>query len=356
MSKFLTRILPFVETEGARNLYKMSNELVIPYQTLRFRMLRLKDQGITIAPALNAEKLGLERIRVSLQLSSNINDTRSLFGGLHQKAGLTYYSRGLVSQVFDCEFMVPKEFRRELPRLLSALEEMKIIENITLQRLLWKEILMMKTQYYDYKECQWDVDFSGISGDPSIRIPTISRSAEFDHIDLLIVKSLQMDPWIKVVDLAKKIGVTEGDISYHINRHVFGRNQISGFRFKWIGTKDAWAKHTILPVTFTFRQLSEDASRHAMSILTATPFTWNHMKAEDGTYISELLVPVVHLPETMRYISDNLRAVDLVPEVAYSDWSCTSNYTIPYLMHEKGKGWEFDAELNLPHVLQTVKT
>ena len=356
VAKFLTRIVPFVETEGARNLYKMSLELSIPYQTLRFRMLRLSEQGITIIPVLNVEELGLQRVRVSFELSTDLKDPKVLFGGLHQTAGLTYYSRSLLTQIFDCEFNIPRDSRKELSRLLLALEEMKIIEKVTLRNLLWKEVLMMKTQYYDYRENQWDIDFTEFSGDPSLKIPSMSHKEDFDHIDLLIIKSLQIDPWIKVVDLAKEIKMTEGDISYHINKHVFGRNQIGGFRFRWVGTRDAWAKHTILPLTLEFKGLSDEDSRHAMSVVTSTPFTWNHMRAEDGTYFSELLVPVSHLPETMRYISDNLRALKLFPRIALGDMSCVSSFTVPYMMHQKSHGWVFNAEMSLSYCLQMIKT
>ena len=355
VSQFLTKIAPYVDIDGARNLNRISRDLSIPYQTLRFRMLRLKDQGISILPMVNAEALGLERVRVTFDLSRDVNDLSAFFGGMHQTAGLHYYSRSMVSQKFDSEFMVAPSARSELVRLLDSLKEIRIMENVTVHRLKWKEVFMMKTQQYDYEHEQWDVDFSNLSSDPSIRIPIPKLSDSYDHMDLLIIKSMQADPWVKVVDLARSFRMTEGDVSYHMNKHVFGRRQVSGFRFKWIGTADAWSKHSILGITMIFKELHDEDARRAMAIITATPFSWNHMRAEDGTYLSELLVPTLNLPETLQYLSDNFRKLDLEPELLYPDWAATCNYTIPYLCHDDQNGWRLNSDESLGYVLQMLQ-
>src|SRR5579875_13861 len=355
VSQFLTKMAPYVNEDGARNLNKISRELSIPYQTLRFRMLRLKEQGINILPVINAEALGLQRIRVMFDLAKDVTNLSSLFGGLHQTAGLHYYSRSLVSQRFDCEFMIPVGSRSELHRLLGALEEMEIVSNLEIRALEWKEVLMMKTQSYDYEQEQWDVDFSHLTSSPSLKIPSPVPSNDFDHTDLLIVKSLQTDPWVKVVDLAKQLKVTEGDVSYHLNRHVFGKRQVPAFRLKWVGNPEAWAKHSVLGMTLVFRSIPDESARHAMSIVTSLPFTWNHMRADDGTYLTELLVPTKHLNESLQYLSDNLREMNLLPEILYPDWSGSSNYTVPYMIHDDQSGWRFNAEESLGYILQMMQ-
>ncbi len=347
---------PYVAEDGARNLNRVSRELGIPYQTLRFRMMRLKKQGIGILPLISAESLGLERIRASLSLSKDVRDPQTFFGGLHQTAGLHYFARSMIAQDFDCEFMIPASSKPELARLLDALEEMGLVKEVTLRRLDWKEILMMKTEFYDYEQEQWDVDFSSLSSDPSIKIPSRNPSDNYDHTDLLIIKSLQADPWVKVVDLAKEFKMTEGDVSYHMNRHVFGRQQVPGFRMRWLGTADAWSKHSILAITAVFKELSEESCRRAMAIITSNPFAWNHMRAEDGTYISELLVPTPQIPETFQHLSDNFRSMELKPQLLHADWACSGTATIPYLMHDNQLGWTFNAEHSLAYMLQMLQT
>ena len=364
VSEFLTRLSPFVDEDGARNLNKISEELSIPYQTLRFRMQRLKDQGITIAPVIDPEKFGLSRFRVSLDVSSDITDVTSLFGGLHQNAGLHYFARSLSSHSFDCEFMIPGRKVGELSKLLRALEEMKLIENPRLRKIVWKEILGMKTKYYDYVNGVWDIDFSRLSSNPSdfeayvtsdsLSLP--SSKNKFDHIDLQIIKSLQMDPWTKSVDIARKLNLTDSDISYHMRNHVFGSKMIRGFKFQWIGSKDSWAKHTLILMTYDFKSLSVDLARHALSIFTACPFTWNLMWIEDGEYMAELIIPVSQMPDTIRYLANGLRPLKLKPdEIGYIDWSCSLNYTIPYLMHDVEAGWRFDCERSLGFIIQMIR-
>ena len=335
----------------------------MPYQTLRFRMQRLKDQGITIAPLLDPEKFGLSRFRVSLDVSPDIPDVTSFFGGMHQNAGLHYFARSLSSHSFDCVFLIPARKVAELARLLKALEEMKLIENPKMRQILWKEILGMKTKYYDYANGIWDVDFSHLTSNPSdYEARTIDPlmvampKNKFDHIDLQIIKSLQLDPWTKSVDIARKLNLTDSDISYHMRTHVFGQKMIRGFKFQWIGSKDSWAKHTLFLITYDFKSLSEELARHAMSIFTACPFTWNHMWIEGGEYMAELIIPVAQMPDTIRYLANGLRPLKLKPdEINYVDWSCSLNYTIPYVMHDSEIGWKFDCERSLGFIIQMIK-
>ena len=175
-------------------------------------MMHLEDEGISVLAIPDIEKLGLERIRTSFKLSSSVKDVRPFFAGLHQSSGLRSYSRSMVNHILDCEFSIPRGTLGELQTILRKLEEMELIQSVELRKLLWKDVLMAKTQFYDYSKGQWDVDFSKLSGDPSsVRIPTISDPERFDYTDLLMIKDLEADPWIKIVDLAKKSSLAHGD-------------------------------------------------------------------------------------------------------------------------------------------------
>lgn len=363
VSEFLTRLSPYVAEDGARNLNKISEELGIPYQTLRFRMGRLKEQGISISPVVEPSRFGLARFRVSFEISPDLTDYVSFFGGLHQSAGLHFYARSLSNHDFDSEFMIPPEKESELSKLLVALEQMGFIENVRKRRLLWKEIIGMKTKYYDYVNHAWDIDFSRLMANPSdykmipgsFAVNSAERS-KYDHIDLQIIKSLQVDPWTKSVDISKKLNLTDSDISYHMRNHVFGSKMISGFKFMWIGSSDSWAKHSVIPMMYFFDSLSEESARHAMSVFTACPFTWSHMLTSNGEYIAELIIPVSQMSETIRYIANGLRPLRMKPtDLTYPDWFCSQNYTIPYTMHHSDSGWLFDAEHSLGYVIQMIR-
>lgn len=355
-AEFLQKLTPYVDSDGGRNLNRISHSLSIPYQTLRFRMMHLKDEGIGVLPVVDTAKLGLEKVRVSFKLSPSMKE-KPFFGGLHQSAGLRYYCRGMLTGVLDTEFNIPGRSLGELRSLLQKLEELKIIQSVKVRRLIWKDILMLKTEFFDYSKAEWDVDFSSLAGDPSVKIPPISSPVHFDYTDLLIIKELELDPWVKIVDLAKKMNSLDREVAYHLNKHVFGNSLISSFRFRWVGTKDAWSKHSIIGTTFFFNEISNEKARHAMSVLTSTPFTWSHMRGEDGTYIVEALYPISQFSETTQYISSKLRALDLYPEVAIPDWSCVSSYTIPYMLYNADSAkWELEAERALEYVLQMVKT
>ncbi len=322
-------------------------------------MLHLKDQGISVLPFVDTAKLGLQRYRVffrmsNLKLAENV---KPFFGGLHQSAGLGYYSRSLLSHKFDTEFAIPVGTQNDLEQLLRMLEESKMIQAAEMHKVEWRDILMVKTQFFDFTTGEWDIDFSRLTGDPSVRIPKPAECVRFDYTDLLIIKEVQMNAWAKVVDIAKSTKIPERDVAYHLNKHVLGRKLITNFRFRWIGTKEAWAKHSVFAMTFMFRDISAEEARHAMSIFMANPFTWNHLYSTDGIYLVETLVPIGQLPEVTQYLSGRLRSVGLTPtEVYYPDWNCVSGFTIPYMLYDQDhRGWKFTAERAFDYTLQSVK-
>jgi hypothetical protein len=354
---FLARLVPFVESDGARNLNQISRDLGIPYQTLRFRMMHLNDDGISVLAVPDIEKLGLERIRAFFKLVPSLKDPRPFFRALHESSGLRSYSRAMDSQRFDCEFAIPQGRRDEFSELLVRLEEMKVIRNPEAKKLLWKEVSMLKTEFYDYSKGEWDVDFSYLSGDPSsIQIPAKSKPESIDYADLIMIKELEMNPWIKTVELAKKSAIATGDAAYHFNRHVFGRKLVRSFKLRWVGTKESWLKHSIISKTYVFEGISEEDARHAMSIMSSLPFVWSHMMMEDGTYMAETILPISQYPDATQYISGQLRALDLAPSLTFEkDWSCVSTFTIPYMLYNKNREvWEFRAERALESVLQRI--
>jgi DNA-binding Lrp family transcriptional regulator len=359
-SDFLSKISPFVRSDGARNLNEISRELSIPYQTLRKRMVNLKKEGISILAIPDFEKLGLERFRVFFRLQkSTSNSVKAFFGGLHQSSGLKIYSRSMYSQIFDCEFAIPRGTFSELEKLLHKLEEMELITDVESTRIKWKEVLMLNGKLYDYSKKEWDVDFSTLSGNPSsVEIPEVSKPERVDFSDLLMIKELEADPWIKVVELAKKVNLEGGDTAYHLNNHIFHKKLIKSFRLKWNGTKEAWLKHSIVNLTYLFKRVPEEDIRHAMSIFTSSPFTWSHSVTEDGSYLAEVMLPVSQYSEATQYFSTQLRLTDLRPlSIFEEDWSCASTFTIPYMLYNKEKSaWDFNSEHALEYTLQMIKS
>ena len=79
-AEFLTRIVPFVDSDGARNLNAICRELSIPYQTIRFRMGKLKEQGISVTPIVDVERLGFQKVRTSFRLSQDVKNPEAILG------------------------------------------------------------------------------------------------------------------------------------------------------------------------------------------------------------------------------------------------------------------------------------
>jgi hypothetical protein len=364
VERFLERITPYVLKDGARNLNSVSRGLSIPYQTLRGRMDRLKEaEGISIFTVVDASRLGLERARAFFETPEGKTafDHRAFFKSLHENAGLQSYARCLVSGKFDCEFVIPSGKFSELGKILASLEDTGIIRNAAASRLLWKEVLTMRCDLYNYKKRDWDFDYSRLAGKrhaPAISTVGATKPAErvrYDHHDVMLVKSLELNPWVTSRDLAKVAGVSDADVHYHLTQHVFGRRQIAGFTLKWTGTEEE-AKRLIVPITYVFKSLGENLAKQATSIFSSEPFTCNHMLTDDGTYVAELLVPARFLVETFEYISSRLRHLDMRPDdLLFPDRASSQRYTIPYrLLDRDRKGWHLDAGRATGRIVETV--
>jgi hypothetical protein len=320
-------------------------------------MSRLKNLGISVIPIVEVKSIGLERIRASFFLGPRkINDTRHFFGSLNETAGLRYYSRSLISRRFDCEFNIPQGKNSELDSLFLELEKMKLVRECSFSSVIWKDFPRLKTDLFDYSAGLWDVDFSRLVGDPSSRalVARENDRSSIDYKDLMITKELEIDPSAKAVDISGKIGCPPRDVVYHLASHVLGKI-IRSFRIRWIGTPDAWSKHSIVGLTLVFKKIDNQQTLHAESILTSLPFLWSHSRTLEG-YLAEFLIPLSMLVETLNYVSVQLDRVDLTPEIYSPDWSCTSSFTIPYqLFDRESRTWSFDAERAVSTIFEKAK-
>jgi hypothetical protein len=316
-------------------------------------MLHLKDIGISIIPIVQVERIGLIRVRASFELEANkIRELKHFFTVLNETAGLRYYSRSSMTRKFDCEFNIPEGTLGVLSTLLEKLEDSQILSGVSLRRVLWKDFPNLKTEYFDYPRGFWDVDYTRLSSKPSttVRNEFVEAGLAFDEKDLLITKELEIDPWSKVTELSKKLDYPARVAGYHLSEHVLGEI-IRSFRIRWIGSQDAWSKHSIIGMTLVFRNVSNQIARHIMAVLTGVPFLWSHSRTEHSGYLAEFLIPLQMFTETTQFISGGLEQIGVTPEILLPDWSCSSSYTIPYqLFNQAERSWRFDVDKTIAGV------
>lgn len=328
-------------------------------------MMNLGQYGISVRAIPDTQKIGLETVRAVFELPSSVKNIRSFLEELHRSAGLRSYAKVMFSRAFDCEFCVPLGAVPELQRMFLKLEKLGLVRDIDLKRILWKDPLELRPASFDYSKKEWSFNLRELlatedDGDQRVQVQTPKRTglARFDYTDLLMIKELESNAWIKTVDLARKASLPVGDAAYHVNRHVFDRELIRGFKLCWTGSREEQADHSIIVKTFAFAGLSEgdEASRRAVAAFASLPFARSHMRAEDGTYFIEVAFPIGRYPEASQLISARLESVDLNPLVLESDWSCTANFTMPVSLFNKDQAvWIFRVDDTVERLARSAR-
>jgi DNA-binding Lrp family transcriptional regulator len=352
-NSFLTRLLPFIERNGGRNVAEVARGLGIPYQTALFRIKKLYERGITIHGSVDPNKLKLGRMLVSFRLSTKLENTKKeFFSSLNEVSYLTYVGRYQVEPRFVTEFSVPFDHYVEFRRMLSQLEEMGLIEDVQLFELSWRQNITMRAEYYDYENNEWDVDWSSLRDVPFHQFPSPSEPTEFDKVDLLILKELQLDVRQSLKSIARKANVSHMDLFRHYRNHVLGRNLVQTFVLRWVGTKQAWSKHGIILANLCF--LNTDARKVAPVVLRL-PFLTSHALSVDGRlYICDLAIPINQLSSTLRYLTDANLPITDDHVLHFLDWNFAMGYVLPYHTYTD-EGWSFDATSAIGRIVQALR-
>jgi DNA-binding Lrp family transcriptional regulator len=350
---FLSKIKPFVERDGARNVAEIARGLRIPYQTVLFRIKKLYERGITIHGSVDLNKLKLGRIFVSFRLSPDLEKSKEdFFSSLNESSYLTYVARYQVERRFITEFSVPFGHFPQFKRLLRDLEGTGLIYDVQVDELAWRQPLMMRAEYYDNEHGEWDVDWSGLLDVPFHQFPSVSEPESFDKLDLLIIKELQLDVRQPLKSIARKIRAEALEVFRHYHNHVLGKKLIQAFLLRWIGTEQSWSKHGIILVNLSF--LNADA-RKVAPIVLKIPFVTSHSLSVDGKlYMCQLAVPINQLTDTLRYLTDSNLPIENNEHVFhFIDWNFARSYVIPYPCYTE-EGWSFDATEAMANITRVL--
>jgi len=274
---------------------KISRETGVPIPTVRYILTkRLPKLGFSARVAINCGILGLQRYLVTL--SSNLSPKR--ISGLLKMFGefmyLSYYTYLMKERKFLTIFTLPPKYINDLIEFLDNLKFMNIINDYEVKKLLYMRILPFRVDCFDFKRGVWRQDWIN----REVQVPEIYEELDpagnFDKIDLLILKELQKNVFVKYVELSKKLGISRQTVKRHYQHAL---KAIYMYAVTWL---PPWNPELVsTPSLIKFENIER-----ARQIMINIPFTYTEMRTVDDEYLSLMLVPSMELYKVLKYISN----------------------------------------------------
>lgn len=342
----LSKIIKAIHIFGPRNYTAISRITGIPVETVRYKInTQLRSKGVRIYAHIDYGKLGLARYTLRLKFNPNIEEYAPKI--LDKLAEIEYYGRILPRWEYLCKVALPPELELKYRVFLDEMVSEGIIEHYTMERMNNIRYLSMNTRFYDFKNDVWNIPSrENYNGREEIEISIeedICTDPEIDSIDLKIIAWNQIDAYLSITDIAKKIMCNPKKALYHFKEHIIKRGIIKRYivLFGWRSKNEI--NQGMNTIVIRFEDLCKDEIDEVRKIMDKIPFTiMDYTTNNYTTYVSWLLVPTEHLIPIFRYISEEVGSIRTNLQYDIIDPEVSQPYTIPYEMYEDGIGWRFN--------------
>ena len=321
---------------------EISRRTKVPIPTVRYILRnRLPKLGFTITIAINHGVLGLQRYMVTLEshLSPRyMSELLSMFGELFY---LRYYTYLLKERKFLTIFTVPPKYSNDFIAFLDSLKSIQIIDDYSVKKLLYMRVLPFRVDSFDFKRGVWKQNwFENRFSIPEI-YEDVNISSKIDKIDLLILKELEKDAFIKYIDLARKLKLTRQTIKRHFEHVV---KAIYMYAVMWV---PRWNPDLVsAPILVKALDVEE-----ARSAIINVPFTYAEIRTIDDEYLGLALAPSIGLYKMIKYIGERVK----IESLDFLDMENTLSFTIPYNLFNERSGWLNPYEPGIEKIMEKIE-
>lgn len=337
-------------TEVGPDIPEISRRLGQFKESVRYRYKeKIVNRGFAVQAAVDHEKFGLKRMMLIVEVPEPYKKyAQAIFAALHELCYVVGFTRTLVGGEHVVNLSVPMEFIPEVHGFFEELSQRGLFSSLEILDFDWARNVPMKPEYYDFDTGRWDFDWQ--KGEDDYRAATFAPSTleRFDHVDLLIVKELQIDANKSLKEIADKLQINYKKLAWHHTTHVLGRRLLGGFTVNWMGTRYDYTldralhrKHRYFAVDLFVRNVTEMelmTLRHGMNRL---PFLWG--EAGSQNYYAELAIPVDNVVEGLQYIGQITHSVRDRLSIYPIDQTEALRYTISHMLHDSSaRKWTFN--------------
>jgi len=322
-------------------------------ESVRYRYKeKILNKGFAVQAAVDHEKLGLKRLMIIAEVPDPYRIyAQAIFAAMHELCYVVGFTRTLVGGEHVVNLSVPTEQIGELREFLSTLKEQGMFSQLEVLEFDWFRTVPMKAEYYDFDTGRWDFDWQKAGSEdyhaaayaPSVR-------CNFDFVDLLIIKELQMDANKSLKEIADKLEVNYKKLAWHYSTHVRARGLVPNYTVNWMGTrydynleKALHRKHRYFAVDLFVRDISELETMTLRHSIDGLPFLWG--EAGGSSYFAEFAIPVDNVVEGLQYLGNVTRNVKDRMRIYPIDQTESARFTIPYRLYDSSsKKWTLNTQ------------
>lgn len=312
---------------------------------------KLLEKGFAVQIALNFEKIGLRRIIMVVDFGDEYKEyAQPILWAMSELCYVTYFNKTLPAGSYVVHASVPEEYVDPFVDFISRLKDKGMFASVNFSTFRWYRNVPMRADFYDFERGRWDFDWTNQAVDyKDYATPMKSEKGKFDHIDLLILKELQLDANTPLAEIAGRVKVNYKTLSWHYNKHIVEHGLIKNYRLNWLGTRYDYKldkamnrKHYYLMINVMFRDLTEIERMKTMEKIHRLPFVWAEACGTD-CYYSEFAFPTESSPEAFLYLEQLMAPLKGRGSAYVMDQTNAIWFTIsPQLYDPEQRQWKFD--------------
>lgn len=257
-------------------------------------------------------------------------------------------------------YTVPKEHANEFENFVLELEKLGLAKDI---KIFWStcfQAVHTRCNWFNPKDAQWIFNWEQwVNEIPTKRtqLPyTLIDPRDFpilaDETDVFILKELEKDPTVSLVDLATKIGISQQLAEYHFKKHILARGLLESFDV--LDFRFDMRASDMFFFFLTFKS-SEKLARFAASLLDK-PFVLGLGKIlSKNALIAHIYLPRFEFRNFVDALS-KLITLGLLQSYSYviQDLRNAQRQTISY-EYFKHRSWVYDHKKHIQNLRTLVK-
>ena len=321
---------------------RISEATGVPISTVRYILNeKLPKLGLVVRASVDYGMLGLNRYMVFLDVNSPPHHASTLLDLFGELLYLDYYTFLMKEKKFLSLFVVPPKFEESFYFFLEKLLEIGAIRDYDVKKLDYMRPIPLRVECFDFRRGVWIQNWEGTPRKMKLVASNNTTQLKINQLDLKILAELQINVFVKHVELAKKLGVSRQTIKRHYENVV---KAIRHYVVSWVPLEnpDLIATPVIVKLPSTYA---------ARETVLNIPFSYMEMNSEDREYYAILLLPSIGFYRTMRYLTERVE----VKEMYFPSMEHAMKFTVHFNLYKDQIGWLNTFEEGVEKIMEKVR-